>query len=223
MFKKKQPTEFEKYVMKHEQEIEIARRRQLVKEQGVAPGAPQVAPPTPPSRPMPSTIPNRTMPSTIPSSPMPPGTAVLAPKPMPEPTPTPEPEMEGKPVESEAETSADTPKRKGFLGLFKKDKGATQQVDADETKADETASGADVVVEGLKQFANDSKLEVIELDYDIQGKEIIFKLSFSNKPLVTDGSDIKEVKAEPRYPLKKINYHKVLNQFVSNLKSVFEI
>lgn len=214
MFKKKQPTEFEKYVMKHEQEIEIARRRQLAKEQGVAPGAPQVAPPIPPSRPMPSTIPSR---------PMPPGTPVPAPKPMPEPTPTPEPEMEAKPVESEAETSADTPKRKGFLGLFKKDKGATQQVDADETKADETASGADVVVEGLKQFANDSKLEVIELDYDIQGKEIIFKLSFSNKPLVTDGSDIKEVKAEPRYPLKKINYHKVLNQFVSNLKSVFEI
>lgn len=214
MFKKKQPTEFEKYVMKHEQEIEIARRRQLAKEQGVAPGAPQVAPPIPPSRPMPSTIPSR---------PMPPGTPVPAPKPMPEPTPTPEPEMEAKLVESEAETSADTPKRKGFLGLFKKDKGATQQVDADETKADETASGADVVVEGLKQFANDSKLEVIELDYDIQGKEIIFKLSFSNKPLVTDGSDIKEVKAEPRYPLKKINYHKVLNQFVSNLKSVFEI
>lgn len=214
MFKKKQPTEFEKYVMKHEQEIEIARRRQLAKEQGVAPGTPQVAPPIPPNRPMPSTIPSR---------PMPPGTPVPAPKPMPEPTPTPEPEMEAKPVESEAETSADTPKRKGFLGLFKKDKGATQQVDADETKADETASGADVVVEGLKQFANDSKLEVIELDYDIQGKEIIFKLSFSNKPLVTDGSDIKEVKAEPRYPLKKINYHKVLNQFVSNLKSVFEI
>lgn len=214
MFKKKQPTEFEKYVMKHEQEIEIARRRQLAKEEGVAPGAPQVAPPIPPNRPMPSTIPSR---------PMPPGTPVPAPKPMPEPTPTPEPEMEAKPVESEAETSADTPKRKGFLGLFKKDKGATQQVDADETKADETASGADVVVEGLKQFANDSKLEVIELDYDIQGKEIIFKLSFSNKPLVTDGSDIKEVKAEPRYPLKKINYHKVLNQFVSNLKSVFEI
>lgn len=214
MFKKKQPTEFEKYVMKHEQEIEIARRRQLAKEEGVAPGAHQVAPPIPPNRPMPSTIPSR---------PMPPGTPVPAPKPMPEPTPTPEPEMEAKPVESEAETSADTPKRKGFLGLFKKDKGATQQVDADETKADETASGADVVVEGLKQFANDSKLEVIELDYDIQGKEIIFKLSFSNKPLVTDGSDIKEVKAEPRYPLKKINYHKVLNQFVSNLKSVFEI
>lgn len=214
MFKKKQPTEFEKYVMKHEQEIEIARRRQLAKEQGVAPGVPQVAPPIPPGRPMPSTIPSR---------PMPPGTPVPAPKPMPEPTPTPEPEMEAKPVESEAETSADTPKRKGFLGLFKKDKGATQQVDADETKADETASGADVVVEGLKQFANDSKLEVIELDYDIQGKEIIFKLSFSNKPLVTDGSDIKEVKAEPRYPLKKMNYHKVLNQFVSNLKSVFEI
>lgn len=214
MFKKKQPTEFEKYVMKHEQEIEIARRRLLAKEQGVAPDAPQVAPPMPPSRPMPSTIPSR---------PMPLGTPVPAPKPMPEPTPTPEPEMEVKPVESETETSADTPKRKGFLGLFKKDKGATQQVDADETKADETASGADVVVEGLKQFANDSKLEVIELDYDIQGKEIIFKLSFSNKPLVADGSDIKEVKAEPRYPLKKINYHKVLNQFVSNLKSVFEI
>lgn len=214
MFKKKQPTEFEKYVMKHEQEIEIARRRQLAKEQGVAPGAPQVAPPMPPSRPMSSTMPSR---------PMPPVAPVPTPKPMPEPTPTPEPAMEAKPVESEAETSADTPKRKGFLGLFKKDRGATQQVDADEAKADETASGADVVVEGLKQFANDSKLEVIELDYDIQGKEIIFKLSFSNKPLVADGSDIKEVKAEPRYPLKKINYHKVLNQFVSNLKSVFEI
>ncbi|WP_027120086.1 hypothetical protein [[Mycoplasma] testudinis] len=203
----KKLSEFEKYVLKYEQEQEKAKQRALAKEQGL--------PPPPPSKPVaPGAAP---APAAAPHKPAAPTGAHPAPVHQ-----TPEAQPAAKEAAPTPEVQ-EQPKKKGLLGglggFLKKDK--TKEIPTAEVESS-TVSGPEIVVQGLKEFADSHGLETIQASYQMEGKEIVFQLSFSNKPSAPAGSDIKEVNAQPRYVFKKCNFQQIRTQFIDNLKTVFE-